>query len=154
MGTPAQPGTPAYLVQSLTANNPMANISMNKATAFNVYRTALGLGYTSMVVQQTNATTSGDGVFTFPVLAAMGVSGDAAICCLGITPSAPQGENIAQAIQLIAGFDGMNSYFKLYAIEHPGTTNAQALGDLVNQPVIGGPLIQQLDALKTSNGLI
>jgi hypothetical protein len=149
--TPAQPGTPQAFLNSLIAPNAQENISINGALKYASFLAQLGLGYDSIVAQQTD---QGDGPANeYPIaqLKAMAVDASVPICMNGIAKGTQY--NIGLETILIAGFDGLNTYQKIYALRNPGASEGDALAALVNLPIVAGPMVDTLNKLKASAGL-
>ena len=146
-------GTPAAFIESLQAPNPLENTSIGKALKFNTYLTAVGLGYEQIVAIKTGGILGGDGAEEFALanLTAAGIDQNAALNLYGKTGGT--GYNIGLDLQLIAGADPINSYVKLYADRHPGASAPEALGALINLPIVSTPINTILGKLKNDTGI-
>lgn len=151
MGTiPAQPGTFAALEQSLQAPNFQDNTSIQMALAYNEWAKQLGIGFDALVVEQSNSNGPSN---EFPVsqIQVMGINQTTPLYVLGVIGEGRY--TVALELLLIAGVDGMNSYVKVFALRHPGSSVQDALAALTQVESIRASLLTKLNASKKAAGL-
>lgn len=147
----AQPGTPQALINTLIAPNPTNNTSIQNALAYQAWATQLGVGFDSLVVIQTDMADEPVAEFTIPQLAAMGIDQTIPLNVNGAIGDNRYVVNLERI--LIAGFDGFNSYLKVFAVRHPGASPADAFGALIGLPIVGDPLNKVMNKLKSEAAL-
>lgn len=148
----SQPGTIAAIVDQYHASNELENCTMNEAVKFGSYMASLGMPYDSLVAIQTNAAMTPADETPLQNLQAMGVSGDDSRMYI-FGKAAGRAFNIALSKQLIAGFDGVLSFTKLYDDRNPGSIAADAAAAVMNVPSTQAVIVADLNGLKKAAGL-
>lgn len=153
MGTmQAQPGTPQAFENSIRAENATNNCSIENALKYKTWADGLNVGFTSLVVIQTNQTMSDAQEFNLSQVQQMGVNQQSPVYIFGVANN--DHFNIGLELLLIAGDDGENSYVKVYNLRNPGSTRADALAALTQVDAVNKPVLDILNAMKRKAGLL
>jgi hypothetical protein len=147
-------------ITTIQAANPAQNISINAANNFQAYLTSLNLAFTSMYAISPNSQGPA-GQYTIPQLLAVGIDPNAPIFLQGTTVSTAgnmvgrtKSNVIALCVALIAGFDGVESYIKLFNDFNSGTSVEDAENALENNmPAVDEEIVTTLNSYKTANNI-